>query len=419
MPARSPSGSAPLWLFTAGYVGFLLVLFIPLARWMPNTLRRLSIRPELFGYVPPMQTIGVYLGTLLALWGGYLTVTRYWLKYDEAAPARITRTQKYLIAAILGTSAIVFVIQCLLLNGIPLLQLDLRWQLNVKLVALFSSGLIALASLAALVGWRWYVYVAAAAMLGMSGLLGTRTLPLVGVVALVVVMGLVGNRRSFRVTLAAAALAGILVMLVVGAGSKSQIYQQNAGYDPALGVGLMQSDSIGSFYNMEQIQEKVDHEGQMKYGKLSWDTLMNMVPGVQRDYANYQLGTMLGGRTTVIVNGQKIERSVSLSATFTGAPYADGGWIGALAFGGVVGALWAAFEQVAKSHRWFVGLYAVWVARLCAGINAGAINESWYLTTLLAIVGLIVCVARRPGSARHLMDEADEDGVSGDGVGGH
>jgi hypothetical protein len=397
---------APLVAFSVVYIAFLAVLWVPLATWMPSTLRRLTVSPSLFGYTPSLATELAYLSGLVSLWVGYLVAQMFWRPVMPVPRQRdlslgLTRVMQSLV----GVSVLAFVVQLALVHAIPLFDLQSRWTLNAKLVAVFSLGFIGVGGLIAGKGWTKLNLVLLGALTVAAGLLGGRTLPLAAVGMALALAGLLGSRRMYRRTLALVVACILVVSLTVGGISKSQIYGGPKGqraYDPMLGIGLFQSDSIGTFYNLQRVVDLVDNHGAARDGHLLLDTLLNMIPGIQRDYANFQLGTMLGGRTTVTVNGHSIERSVSLTTTFVGAPYGDGGLIVVLVVSLLLGIGWWFFETMALLHAWYAGVFGFWVARMLTGIYGSVYNESMIWITALAVIGAMVLAVQERRRSRVL-----------------
>jgi hypothetical protein len=189
-------------------------------------------------------------------------------------------------------------------------------------------------------------------------------------------------------------------MMTVGVLSKSAIYgtSGNSGYNPLMAIVFLQSDSIGTFYNLNELYDAVTNYGAGTHGRMLGDTTLNLIPGaVSRDYANFQIGQIVTSRQSVVIGGEIIGRSVSLSATMVGGPFADFGWAGVAVTGVIAGGLWALFEEVAVARRWYAGFFAYWMAEMFSAIYGGPYNDSLLLVTIMC-VGLLpfAMPGRRP-----------------------
>lgn len=304
-----------------------------------------------------------------------------------------------------------FVVQIALIGTVPLISVAVRWQLNPKLIQAIL-WMAALAPMGLLVrGWRRGPIIVAAASFAALSVLATRTMVLDLVIALLIAMCLFVSPRRLAGMLLAVGLASFVVFATVGVISKSQIYGGSSNtYDITKAFALLQTDSIGTFHNLDRVRTLTDEHG-TQHGSILGDTALNMIPGLHRDYANFRLGALLNGRTTLTINGQVIDRSVSLTTTFVGPAYADGGALGVFGIGALFGLLLGTLEEVAVRSRWFAGVFGFWVAEMFGGIYGGLISETTILVTFLVCVAGIVAVRQR--SASRSAANADEPAAVG------
>ena len=419
MRARPGQASAraigmPIKLFTAGYMGFLAVLWIPFSTLIPDTMRSLSVSARLFGYTPPLVVISLYSLGLLMVWVGYLVGRP--MVMGLAPPSRSLEEESstfYKVAPpAVGLCILAYIAQIYLLGTLPLINLSARWELSAKLVTVISMLVPISASAVAIWGWTRRTQVLVAGSLIIFATLGGRLLPLTLVVAVLVTMALTGTRRQVRRALRLSAVGVLLVSATVGVVSKTAIYSgsSDSSYDPLKAVALFQTDSIGTFYNLTGIYDRVTFNGQSSQGRMLRDTVLNLAPGQNRDYSNYQLGQLVQGRSSVIVGGQTINRSVSLSGTVVGAPFADGGWLGVGLFTLFLGAAWALFEEVALRIRWFIGFYAFWLAQVFSSIYSGAYNHLFIIATALCFTLILGSLAARTKTTRGPVRRAPQGG---------
>lgn len=385
----------PIMIFSAFYLAFLLVLWVPLAQWMPETLEALTVSPALFGFTPPTKVILIYLTGLGCVWIGYLALKPLATNlapprqpYDPSAPASIWWKWTFAVAAL------AYAAQLYLSGAIPLFDIGIRWSLSAKLIALISLSVGLAAGAVAMWGWcrrTWLIVLGTVVALGAFG---TRTLPLVLVIAVLCVTALFSSKRVVRKALLISGAGILLVMLTVGVVSKTGIYSSDQqGYQASKGIALLQTDSIGTFNNLSQVVNVTDLSGQTLHGRLFKDSLIKVIPGTKVDYANFQLGQLIGGRSQVAIGNTTINRSVSLSTTWVGPPYADNGWAGVIVFSLAVGAFWSIFEEFAVRRRWFAGFFGYWLAEMFSAIYGGGYNTTIFTVTILCIV-LAVFAAR-------------------------
>jgi hypothetical protein len=389
----------PIWLFTAYYLGFLLILWVPLYRYMPQTFVRLTVSPSLFGFTPPSSVVWLYLLGLATIWIGYLLMKPM---VHRSTPDRVTgptsERRIYLWwRRLVIVSAAAYAYQIVLLGKIPLFDISARWAESSKLVAVIGLAIVATCISIAVWGWTRRTTVCFVLTLLALGSLGTRTLPLTLVVAALIVSALYGSKRQFRRGAKIAVVGVILVVLGVGVISKNAIYANSNSTSPVdEAVALLQTDSIGTFYNLTVLHQDVI-DGASTHGRMLTETLLNLMPWHSAvNYANFQVGEIIGGRGSVTLGGQIIDRSVSLSATFVGAPFADFGWPNVALLGFIIGAMWSFFEEFAYTRRWFAGLFAYWLAELFAAVYGGCYNDTFILITILCLGSIVASGALTP-----------------------
>jgi len=394
----------PVLLFTGCYLMFLAILWLPLAELFPEAFVALTVDRSLFGYKPPVATIVIYLLGLYAVWVGYL--------YAKAVPARAIvrrvgdedgqRVHRLWQVGV-GVALAAFVIQLVLVGQVPLLAVAARWELNPKLIQLVL-WLAALVPMGLLIrGWRRGPVIVAAVSFVALSLLAYRTMVFDLVMAVLVACSLFIPRRRLGMLLVGVGLAVFVVFATVGVITKGQIYG-NKGYDITKAVALVQTDSIGTFSNLDRVRVVTEEHGTLR-GMIVTDTSLNIIPGVGRDYANFRLGSLLSGRQTITVDGTQINRSVSLTTTFAGPAYADGGYLGVLMLGGILGLLLGIFEEVAVRSRWFAGVFGLWAAVMFHGIYSGFISETGILVTVLTSVAAVIAIRQR--AARRTATASD------------
>ncbi|MDO4665330.1 MAG: hypothetical protein Q4A71_03845 [Actinomycetaceae bacterium] len=380
-------------LFSGVYIYFLFALFLPFAKWWPDVLRSLTVSDELIRFEPRNYTILVYFFGLLGVVCGYFFSVKFLpvLAPPESQYApnkKMNRIMAVVIAAISGCS---FLAQVWLSKGFPVFALQERWIMNAKLVLGVALIIPVVAGLFAVFGITRKTLFGFVLVLLVTAALGTRSMPMSLVFAVLFAYFLYAKFKDAVKILGFGLTLGLVVVVVLGAFTKTVIYDPHASeIDFRRGFSLLQSDAIGTFYNLDSVISAVDNPaiGNTK-GKMFIDTALNMVPGYTRDYANFQIGKLLHGRESVTVGGVEIERSVSLTATFVGAPYADGGVCDVIAVSFLLGLFMAQFEGVAMRVRWFSGYYGFYLAHMVSAIYGGIYNHMLFSATIMCFLGIV------------------------------
>lgn len=368
----------PIIFFSIGYIFFRAALYLPFHEWMPDTLISLTVSPHLFGFQPEPAVTALYALGLVGIWIGYLggrPIGRKLIPSVETIEQSDRQLRK-IWPFLVGIPALAFVAQIAILGTLPLINVAVRWQLNAKLVAVIMLLIAVCGSAVAVWGWSKRTLVTLTLSFVALASLGARTIPLVLVMAVLIVVTLYGTRRTAARIAGVGAAGVITVMIAVGASTKTQIYGSSSdGIDIKKGLALFQTDSIGTFYNLNEVYLSLKDSATGTNGRMLLDTILNMVPGIQRDYANFQLGKLVAGRETVTIAGQELDRSVSLTATIVGAPFADAGWFGVFLIAIGIGLFWSIAEDFAIAWRWFAGFYAYWLGEIFASIYGGPYNH--------------------------------------------
>jgi hypothetical protein len=183
------------------------------------------------------------------------------------------------------------------------------------------------------------------------------------------------------------------------------------------------------FFRLWIIVEETDTAGPfgLYHGKLLGDTLLNIVPGVQRLYANYQIGVLIadheneyldlwknsdggvvaGGGTGSTEGGTssgsalpplKIDLGglpVSQAPTIVGAAYADFGVLGVVLQMVMVGALMGSLLRFGVDEPILLALLAGVTGHVAAGVNLGLDGEQTLILMGISLAAVIVVGWRR------------------------
>ena len=164
-------------------------------------------------------------------------------------------------------------------------------------------------------------------------------------------------------------------------------------------MALTYSDSVGTMYNLDRIVKITPPTG-IYGGKLLVDSAKALIPGLPAEYSNYQLGRYLGGRGYFLINNERIDRSVSLSTSMAGAPYADWGVPGVAFVMSVLGLLFGYLQRRSHSAVWLIPFLCTFASYVINGVNAGVYNPHAIVATLIAAAVLLARPARGPPGPR-------------------
>ena len=401
---------SPFGVLMAVYVIYFLVVYTRVYEYVYWELMNLGTR--IIGFAPSTHTLLLYVYGGLVLVLGFLLGTSLarWLEHRrdaEAAPdvhvgARVLATVRGLpiirtlglgfTLSLLGWS-IGFsanVLQVGASGGISLLDIASRWQQSPVLVWFASSQIFFVPALIVTAKTRWQKALVAVLFLASTaglGLLGARNLPAKLVVSAFLAAVYVAKPKNvWRLAVIFLVLL-IVAMGVVGAVSKSGIYGPAA--TAGLAVGLLYSDSVGTAYNLDRIVQLTPATGTY-HGRLLYDSARALIPGVQAEYANFQIGRYLGGRTYFEIGGDVIDRSVSLAPTLLGAAYADWGVPGVIGQMLLLGLLFGYLGRRGRRALWIVPFLATMASYVINGVNAGVHNPHALFAIGFSILVMLV-----------------------------
>jgi oligosaccharide repeat unit polymerase len=398
---------SPFAVLLLVYGFYIAMLYTRVEQYLTLDLAGLDMR--ISGFQPNALTLGVYSYGLLALvcgFAGGVLLAR--LAQDRrAVPAAmrwlesswrsvIGRLSELPWVRVVGLAWAICVagwlvglaanaLQVNALGVASLTDIATRWRQSAVLVWFASSQIFFVA--AAIVAARTRKqYVFAAVMFltstGLLAMLGARNLPVKLVLAAFLAAVYRLPRRQLWKLATGCLIVFVLAFGVVGGLSKSGIYGPSAS--AGLVAALTYSDSAGTMYNLQRIVAMTPPTGSYK-GTLLRDSALALIPGVKADYANYQLGTYLGGRRSFLIGEERINRSVSLSASLAGAPYADTGVPGVAVQMLLLGGLFGYLQSRARRAMWIVPFLATYAAYVINGVNAGVYNPHAIVATAVAV----------------------------------
>jgi hypothetical protein len=275
-------------------------------------------------------------------------------------------------------------------GGISLLDIASRWQQSPVLVWFASSQIFFVPALIVTAKKPWQKALAGLLFLLSTaglGLLGARNLPAKLVVSAFLAAVYVAKPKNVWRLAVVFLILLVVAMGVVGSVSKSGIYGPAA--TAGLAVGLLYSDSVGTAYNLDRIVQVTPATGTYK-GRLLYDSARALVPGVQAEYANFQIGQYLGGRTYFEIGGEVIDRSVSLAPTLLGAAYADWGVLGVVGQMLLLGLLFGYLGRRGRRALWIVPFLATMASYVINGVNAGVHNPHAIVAIGFSIAVMLV-----------------------------
>lgn len=271
-------------------------------------------------------------------------------------------------------------------GGLSLFDIASRWAQSPVLVWFAASQIFFVPAVIIFAKGPWrralggVLFFASAFALA---LLGARNLPAKLVVSTFLALVYVLRPKNIWRMAVAFALLLALTMGVVGAISKSGIYGPAASV--RLAVALAYSDSVGTAYNLDRIVRLTPANGSFE-GDLLKDSSLALIPGVSAEYANYQIGRYLGGRKGFVIGGEVIERSVSLSPTLIGTPYADWGVLGVAGQMTLLGAVFGYLGRRGRRAIWLLPFLVTMASYVINGVNAGIHNPHAIVSVTVALV---------------------------------
>ncbi len=407
---------SPFGVLMMVYAAYFALVYTRVYEYVYWELMNLGTR--IIGFTPSTLTFALYVWGGLLLVFGYLVGRRVALAI-EARPHQLgalsdrlsemwRRLSAWPVIGRLGPAFTLSLIGWLVgfsANGLQvvasgrasLFDIATRWQQSPVLVWFAAAQVFFVPALIASSEKRRQKWLTAGLFVLSTlalGLLGARNLPAKLVVAgFLAVVYMARPKHVWR--FAAAFLVVLVVALgVVGSVSKSGIYGPTA--TTGLAVGLTYSDSVGTAYNLDRIVRLTPSTG-VYGGRLLADSTLALVPGMDAEYANFQLGRYLGGRSYFHIGGELIERSVSLAPTLLGAPYADWGVPGVAGQMLLIGAVIGYLQRRARTALWLMPFLVMTASYVINGVNAGVHNPHAIVALASAVaVALVDVVVRRP-----------------------
>lgn len=397
---------SPFAILLYVYVLYFAVAYSRLYEYVPIGLLNLGTR--IVGFRPSLETLGLYvwgaivlilgfqIGVELAEWVTGRPITAD-IRLRRAITRLLDRPRTWRLARVFGLAfalsllgwAVGFaanVSQVLAAGAVSLTNIATRWAQSPVLVWIAASQIIFVPALIVSARGRRGRLLAAAAFLASVlalGLLGARNLPAKLIVSGFLAVVYVAKPKTILRVAAAFLVLLVLAMGIIGSVSKSGIYGASATTE--LAVALMYSDSVGTAYNLDRIVRITPPTG-VYGGKLLADSALAAIPGIDAEYANYQLGSYLQGRTSFTIGDQRIERSVSLAPTLLGAPYADWGVPGVAIQMLLLGALLGYLQTRSRKVLLMVPILAAMASYVINGVNAGVHNPHAIIIIGLAVV---------------------------------
>ncbi len=378
----------------------------------------MNLGTRIIGFHPSLETLGLYVwgGVVLALGfvGGSIMATTVEARARrvDGRPQAVSRWIGVLVERVrswrllrpispafalsllgwaLGFAANAS--QVLASGSVSLTNIATRWAQSPVLVFVAAAQILFVPALMITARGRWQRLLAILAFVTSVlalGLLGARNLPAKLVVSgFLAAVYVVKPKTVVRLAIAALVLL-VLAMGVIGAISKSGIYGPSA--TAGLAVALTYSDSVGTAYNLDRIVRLTPPTG-VYHGSLLRDSALAAVPGIDAEYANYQIGRYLSGRESFTIGSELIERSVSLAPSLVGAPYADWGVAGAAAQMLLIGGVFGYLQERAKRSRLLIPFLVAMASYVINGVNAGIHNPHALIYLGLAIVAVLADAA--------------------------
>jgi oligosaccharide repeat unit polymerase len=405
----------PFQVLLAVYFVYFAVVYSRVWAYMPQEL--LNLRTFIMGFQPGARTVALYLyGAVVLVFAFLLGVWAVGSRRGSAPLAglveRISEGRAYLerretwfyvgIAGwVVGAAAVLA--QWVGSRGISLTDIGTRWFQSPLVVAVAMSQIFFVPMLVVTATRPWQRWLTAGLFLvSVAGLatLGARNIPAKAIVSTFLAVVYVAKPRQLVRVGVAMLLVLVLAMGFVGAFSKAGIYGTSAS--AKLVAALTYSDSVGTVYNLDRIVRITPTTGQFG-GTLLRDSALAGVPrvlysGTKPEYANFQIGRYLGGRQYFIINGERIDRGVSLAPTLLGAAYADGGVGGVVIQLLILGFLLGYLQLRGRTELWIVPFLVTFASYVINGVNVGV--HSPHSLAAIAIAVLVVVAdllaGRRP-----------------------
>jgi len=393
------------------YVLYFLVVYGRFYRYVFWDLMNLGTR--IIGVVPRPPTLILYTFGGVLLCAGFLAgslaatsaqcrrvgpvsrATKTWLQRTSERVGSLPGVRNVGLGWALGLvgwgmGLVANLSQIALSGGASLADIGSRWGQSPVIVFLAASQILFVPALVVSAKTRRQrVFTGAAFVISVMalGMLGARNLPAKLIVATFLATVIVSKPRNVARIAITFLVMLVAAMGIVGAISKAGIYGASAS--AGLVVALTYSDSLGTVYSLDRIVALTPPTGIYK-GKLLKDSFLSLIPGVDAEYAAYQIGRYLGGRSEFVIDGVVIERSVSLAPTMLGAPYADNGVLGVAVQMLIVGGLFGYLQTRARRALWTVPVLVLMASYVVNGVNAGVYGPNPLFALILA---LIVCLA--------------------------
>ncbi len=384
----------------------------------------MNLGTRIMGFRPMPYTVALYVygavvivfgfvaGVLVARWvaarplpaadtrvAGWLRGV--WRRLDEAPAVR--RFGAAFTLSLLGW-AVAFGANVLqdAIGGISLTDIASRWDQS-PIIVWFALGQIFFvpALMVASRNRRQFAFSIAMFFVSVAALatLGARHMPAKLIVAAFLAAALTVNPKYlWRMAIAFLVLL-VLALGVVGAVSKQGIY--GAAASAKLALGLTYSDSAGTVSNLDRIVQLTPVTGAYG-GTLLRDSILAGIPhviypGAKPDYANYQIGRYLTGRTYFVIGDVRIDRSVSLAPTMLGAAYADLGVPGIIGQMVLLGLLLGYLQVRSSAARWLIPFLVTYAAYVVNAVNAGVHNPHSIasISVTVAVIVIDMTVGRR------------------------
>lgn len=389
------------------YVGYFAVVYGRFYRFVYWDLMNLGTR--IIGAVPRVPTLMLYIYGAVLLVAGFLAGSLLATAVDQrsAAPrmfdvrglvARVcSRLERLPLVDRLGAAWTLSLVgwfigfaanltQVRLSGGASISDIASRWEQSPVVVFVAAVQILFVPALIVFARSRSQRLFAAAAF-AMSvlslGILGARNLPAKLIVASFLASVIVSRPRNIKRLALVFLVVLVVAMAIVGAVSKAGIYGASAS--AGLVVALTYSDSLGTVYNLDKIVALTPPSGVFG-GVLLRDSLLSLIPGVDAEYASYQIGSYLGGRKSFLIDGVVVERSVSLAPTMLGAPYADNGLLGVAGQMLILGGLFGYLQRRSGRARWTIPVFVLMASYVINGVNAGIYGPNALFAVALALL---------------------------------
>ncbi len=413
------------------YIGYFAVVYGRFYRFVYWDLMNLGTR--IIGAVPRTPTLLLYVFGAVVLCAGFLLGSMAASAVDRRTPARYAaavhggirrvsrRIERLPLVSRFGVGwtlsfvgwSIAFaanLTQVRLSGGASISDIASRWEQSPVVVFVAAAQILFVPALIVFSRTRAQRVVATGVFMVSVlalGILGARNLPAKLIVATFLASVIVAKPRNVRKIAIAFLVILVVAMAIVGAISKAGIYGASASL--GLVVALTYSDSLGTVYNLDKIVALTPPTG-VFHGVLLRDSLLSLVPGVDAEYASYQIGSYLGGRKSFLIDGVVVERSVSLAPTMLGAPYADNGLFGVAGQMLILGGLFGYFQGRSRRARWTIPFFVLMASYVINGVNAGIYGPNALFAVALAI--LVVMFDVILGVGDDPTESPSDEGVS-------